>query len=127
MCYYERKDYTCGDWKWGNMKQRCPRQPRMGETCGARLPDTDNISKLDEMCRVCIEKAVKVRRLHRERENIKRWSMEGGRFQASIERARREVQDLEHVIEELESRRASVLFSKSPAWNDARRQGGRGQ
>ena len=37
MCYFERIDYACGDWKWGNMKEQCPREWRTRETCGAKL------------------------------------------------------------------------------------------
>ena len=102
------------------MKERCPRQPRIGETCGAKLVDTDNLTRVDELCRTCTEKAVKVRRLQRETDNIKRWSQEGNRFQASIERASREVRLLESTIAELESRRTSVMFSKASGWPDGR-------
>ncbi|KAI1623697.1 hypothetical protein EDD37DRAFT_632216 [Exophiala viscosa] len=48
MCYYARVDYRCGDWKWGNMKQRCPRQHRMGETCGAKLLDHESLVNVNE-------------------------------------------------------------------------------
>ena len=118
MCFYARTDFKCGDWRWGNMKQRCPRQPRIGETCGAKLPDTDNLTRVDDLCRVCQEKAVKERRLQREKDNIKRWSQEGNKFQASIERAHREVRLLEDTIADLESRRTSKTFNKAPGWRD---------
>jgi hypothetical protein len=110
MCYYARTDFSCKDWRWGNMKQRCPRQPRMGETCGAKLPDLDNITTVAEPCRVCVEKAVKERRLAREEDNIKRWKQEGNRFSASIERAEREVHQLKQTIAELERKRTSVQW-----------------
>lgn len=102
------------------MKQRCPRQPRIGETCGAKLPDTENLTRVDDVCRTCHEKAVKERRCQREKDNIKRWSLEGNRFQASIERAYREVRQLEEIIADLESRRISKTFNKSPGWQDPR-------
>jgi len=100
------------------MKQRCPRQPRIGETCGAKLVDTENLTRMDEDCRTCQEKAVKERRLQRERDNIKRWRLEGNRFQASIERANREVQVLEQAIQELQNRRTSISFSRAATWSD---------
>ncbi|OQU97719.1 hypothetical protein CLAIMM_03609 [Cladophialophora immunda] len=85
-------DFRCGDWRWGNMKQRCPRQPRIGETCGARLVDTDNLSRTNEDCKHCQEKAVKERRLQKERDNLRRWRSEGDRFAASIAKAEDERQ-----------------------------------
>jgi len=100
------------------MKQRCPRQPRIGETCGAKLPDTDNLTFVNDLCKICHEKAVKERRLQREKDNIRRWSLEGNRFLASIERANREVRQLGETIADLESRRTSKTFNKSADWQD---------
>ncbi|KAJ4517108.1 hypothetical protein HRR83_004979 [Exophiala dermatitidis] len=112
MCYFARTDYRCGDWRWGNMKVRCQRQPRIGETCGARLADTDNVTQVDEDCRLCQEIVIKQRRLQKERDNIRRWSLEGDRFRASIERAQREAKQLEQTIEDMRSRRISVVMSR---------------
>ncbi|KIY00415.1 uncharacterized protein Z520_04100 [Fonsecaea multimorphosa CBS 102226] len=116
MCYYARTDFRCGDWRWGNMKQRCPRQPRIGETCGAKLVDTDNLSRTNEDCKNCQEKAVKERRLQKEKDNLRRWRSEGDRFAASIAKAEDEVTRLEKQIAELESRRTSVVFSARSDW-----------
>lgn len=105
------------------MKQRCPRQPRIGETCGAKLVDTENLTRLDEDCRVCQEKAVKERRMAREKDNIRRWATEHGKFRASITKSTQEVLQLERALEDLEKRRTSVAFSKAPAWRDPRDDG----
>lgn len=94
------------------MKVRCQRQPRIGETCGARLADTDNVTQVDEDCRLCQEIVIKQRRLQKERDNIRRWSLEGDRFRASIERAQREAKQLEQTIEDMRSRRISVVMSR---------------
>jgi hypothetical protein len=112
MCYYARTDFRCGDWKWGNMKERCPRQPRIGETCGAKLVAHESLETVQDDCRTCSEIAVKQRRFQKERDNVQRWKREGNKFQASIERAQREMQQLRDVILELNSKRTSVLFSK---------------
>ncbi|EXJ95188.1 hypothetical protein A1O1_00307 [Capronia coronata CBS 617.96] len=120
MCYFARTDYRCGDWRWGNMKVRCPRQPRMGETCGAKLLDTENVTRVDDDCRLCQEIIIKQRRLQRERDNIRRWSLEGDRFRASIERAQREAKQLEQTIEEMRNRRISVVVSQN--WQNNRGQ-----
>ncbi|KIW45770.1 uncharacterized protein PV06_04126 [Exophiala oligosperma] len=117
MCYYARIDFACVDWKWGNMKQRCPRQHRIGETCGARLADPDNIDRDGEQCRVCKEIEVKQRRKQKELDNIARWRREGNNFTASIEKAEREALQLQETIDELQNRRASI---KSQLIGDAR-------
>jgi hypothetical protein len=90
MCYYATTDYVCGDWKWGNMKERCPRQHRMGETCGAKLVHHESVTKSDQECKICQEMQIKVRRLRKEQDNIARWRKEGTKFLASIEKAERE-------------------------------------
>lgn len=102
------------------MKVRCPRQPRIGETCGAKLVDTENVTRVNEDCRLCQEIVIKQRRLQRERDNIRRWSLEGDRFQASIERAQREANQLEQTIKEMRSRRISVVMSQN--WQSHRGQ-----
>ena len=37
MCFYEIKEFRCGHWKWGDFKQHCNREHRLGETCGMKL------------------------------------------------------------------------------------------
>lgn len=108
MCYYATTDYTCGDWKWGNMKERCPRQHRMGETCGAKLVHHESVTKSGQDCKICQEIQVKVRRLRKEQDNIARWRKEGTKFSASIEKAERESAALREQIQEMSSRRPSI-------------------
>jgi len=91
------------------MKQRCCRQHRIGEVCGAKLVDMDNVTRVDEDCKICQEIIVKQRRLQKERDNIARWSREGERFAASLEKARREEKLIMQQIEELRLRRPSVI------------------
>lgn len=95
------------------MKVRCQRQPRIGETCGAKLVDTENVTRIGDECRLCQEIKVKQRRLQRERDNIKRWSREGTRFQSLIEKAQRDARDLEETIAEMVARRPSIAASNN--------------
>ena len=109
--YYERIDYRCGDFKWGNMKLRCERQPRMGETCGAKLADTENLQRRDQDCRICEDIQTKTRRYKKELDNVARWKSDRrGGFQASIEKATKESDNLRDQIRDLNSRRPSVRF-----------------
>lgn len=110
MCYFARKDFACGDWKWGNMMERCPRQHRIGETCGAKLVHTEYIESRPELCKTCTEMEVKKRRLQKVCENISRWAVEKGRFAASLEKAEVERDILVEKIKELHSQRPSVAF-----------------
>ncbi|KAK5227342.1 hypothetical protein LTR47_006738 [Exophiala xenobiotica] len=82
----------------------------MGETCGARLIDPDNVTKVNDDCKLCQEIQVKRRRLQKENDNIARWRREGGNFRASIEKAQREVKQLEETIAEMHSRRPKVKY-----------------
>lgn len=113
MCYYAITDYACGDWKWGNMKQRCERQPRMGEVCGAKLVAQEYRETLREDCRVCKDIHTKQGRLEKEQSNIARWKKDGRKFQASIEKAERESQLLHETIRELYQRRPSYQLSRA--------------
>jgi hypothetical protein len=110
MCYYATTDYTCRDWKWGNMKERCPRQYRIGEACGAKLVHHESVTKSDHVCKICQEIQVKERRLRKNQEKIARWMKEGDKFRGSIEKAERESAFLHEQIEDLDSRRPSVLM-----------------
>ena len=114
MCYYARTDYSCGDWKWGNMKLRCPRQHRIGETCGAKLVHEESVEKLNEPCRKCTDIETKKRRLRRELENIDRWKRDGNKFTASIEKAQREAKSLERQIQDINAERVSVQMNRQP-------------
>jgi hypothetical protein len=114
MCYYATTDYTCSDWKWGNMKERCPRQYRMGESCGAKLVHHESVTKSDHACKICQEIQVKERRLRKNQEKIARWMKEGDKFRGSIEKAERESAFLHEQIEDLGSRRPSILMKLNP-------------
>ena len=112
MCHYARIDFQCGDWRWGNMKVRCPRQHRLGETCGAKLSDMESITRMGDDCRICQHISVKQRRLQRVTDNLIRWRQEGDKFSATIEKARREAADLVTTIHKLHKKRTSFALSR---------------
>lgn len=114
MCYYARADFVCGDWKWGNMMERCTRQHRTGETCGAKLTHPDHITSKQELCRTCQDIEVKCRRLRKVEENISRWKNQKEQFGASLAKAEGEQTELVEKIKELQLRRPKVLLEERP-------------
>jgi hypothetical protein len=115
MCFYSVIDYTCGDWKWGNMRERCPKQHRMGEHCDSiRLPHHETSVRMDQPCSTCKALAVKHRRLDKSRETLQ-WRKRNGPkdFQHSIAKAQQEIEDLLDDIAELEARRPTAKLAKS--------------
>ena len=88
--------------------ERCPRQHRIGETCGAKLVHHESVTKSSSMCKVCEEIHTKQRRLAKTHDNIHRWGKEPEKFSASLEKARREGNELEDKIKELHLRRSSI-------------------
>ena len=113
MCYFERIDYACGDWKWGNMKQQCAREWRTGETCGAKLSLDQCLQRSNGYCKICEDILVKKRRIKKEEENLSRWRREPHKFRASIEKSESERAALIRLVYELEQRRPRVAFSRS--------------
>ena len=92
------------------MMERCPRQHRIGETCGAKLAHPDHIEARPEPCKTCQEIEVKKRRLSRVNENIARWTSERGRFAALLEKAENERAQLLDKLNELQAQRTSVMY-----------------
>jgi hypothetical protein len=111
MCYFERTDYACGDWKWGNMKQQCPREWRTGETCGAKLSDDRYMNRSSEYCKICQDILVKRRRIKKEEDNLARWRREPGKFKASIEKSENERATLIRIVNYLDRTRPRAIFS----------------
>jgi hypothetical protein len=106
MCFYTRTDFACGDWKWGNMKEQCPREHRTGETCGARLSHTDSNISSPQICRLCTEIATKRRRLAKAQADLNRYTKER-KLPALAAAKEQEVQDIEKAITRLNAQRTS--------------------
>ena len=93
------------------MMERCPRQHRIGETCGAKLVHPDHIlDRSTELCKICQEIEVKRRRLQKLQDNINRWEPQGNTFAASLEKAKLERTQMIQKMRDLNARRVSVLF-----------------
>ena len=107
MCWYDNYKYACHDWKWGNHKERCDKQHRMGETCGLRLIHTTIV--LPEKCATCIKIERKQRRLSRCMSNLKRWRKQRTQRKASIEVAGQEAAVLIRVIGSLDYERSRAF------------------
>lgn len=112
MCYFERVDYACGDWKWGNMKQQCQREHRTGETCGAKLSSDEYLARSNSYCKICEDILVKKRRIKKEEENLSRWMREPHRFRASIEKSESERAALMRLVADLDQKRPRNVFSR---------------
>ena len=96
MCFYNQHHFSCGDYKWGSFREHCSREYRIGETCGTKLVYATY--DVDSKCRHCIKIDSKTRRYNAERDRIVRWSLEGCRYAASLERAKENVKSLEEEI-----------------------------
>lgn len=102
MCYFEQQRYRCHDWKWGNFRQHCQREYRMGETCGMKLVyDTKNVA---ENCPMCEKIERKERRLAKAKADYARWKDDPNR-QASKEKAYEDIVALIAEIERLKRER----------------------
>lgn len=106
MCFYTRTDYVCGDWKWGNMKEQCPRENRIGETCGARLSHIDSNMTSPQICRTCTEITTKRRRLVKAQADLNRYTEER-KLPGLAAAKQQEVEEFEQAIARLNAQRTS--------------------
>src|SRR5207248_9323159 len=84
MCYFERTDYACGDWKWGNMKQQSARGWRTGVHCGANLSLDQCMTRSDSYCKICQDILVKKRRIKKDEYNLAKSQQEPQKSSARI-------------------------------------------
>lgn len=92
------------------MMERCPRQHRIGETCGAKLIHQDYVTKNPGICKTCQDIEVKRRRLAKVEDSIRRWTPEKEKFAASLDKAKIERDDLIERIKVAHGKRPSVIF-----------------
>lgn len=95
MCYYDQVHWACGYWRWSTFREQCTREYRTGETCGLRL--ALGITHVNESCKVCKDMEKKQRKLAKLQSDVYRWQGEGNR-NASIEKAEREMAEIESVL-----------------------------
>ncbi|RDA89698.1 hypothetical protein CP533_5260 [Ophiocordyceps camponoti-saundersi (nom. inval.)] len=83
MCYFEQTRWRCGYWRWGNFREQCPKEYRMGETCGLKLVYETRVEP--DVCKICHDIDKKKRRYDKMCRDVQRWEREGNR-NATIER-----------------------------------------
>jgi hypothetical protein len=109
MCFYEQYRFTCGDFKWGNFRQHCNKEYRMGETCGMKL--VDNTTMQPTKCKYCEKADTKLRKRQTEAERVVRWQQEG-RNPVSIEKSMDTIKQLDteiaQIYSEISSRRMAL-------------------
>ena len=101
MCFYEQYVYACRDWKWGNFRQHCQAEYRIGETCGMKM--VYQALGLPDKCKLCLKIEAKERRRAKHIDDYNRWRREPKRYQASIEKALGDIKVLEGEINGLKS------------------------
>ena len=99
MCFYEQYVYQCRDWKWGNFRQHCQAEYRTGETCGMKMIWLSR--DLPDKCKLCLKIDAKYRRRAKHYEDLARWNKDKHRYQASMEKAVRDIKALENEIAQL--------------------------
>lgn len=92
------------------MMERCPRQPRMGETCGAKLTHPEYIVRQPYLCKTCKLIGIRTRQYQRLADRIHRWSSQADVFPASLHKAQVEKRRLSEEIGLLADQRSSAVF-----------------
>jgi hypothetical protein len=95
MCFYEQYRFTCGDFKWGNFRQHCNKEYRMGETCGMKL--VHDTTMQPTKCKYCEKADTKLRKREAEAERVRRWQ-QAGTNPASIEKSMDTIKQLDTEI-----------------------------
>lgn len=91
MCYFDQTRWTCGYWRWGHFRQQCPKEYRMGETCGLKL--VYETKPENDVCKLCHDIEKKQRRYDKMYRDVERWQREGGK-PATIERTTADMKDI---------------------------------
>lgn len=111
MCYYENYVWECQDFKWGNFRQKCHAEYRMGETCGGPKLVYDTY-RLQGKCPMCQAIDKKVRRYEKARSDYTRWVNDPQR-QASAAKALEDMnalyQDIQKMTADREARKRTNI------------------
>jgi len=102
MCFFEQQRFSCGDYKWGPLRQQCGKEYRTGETCGMKLVMYS--VNVDGTCRLCHSIETKTNRLYKEEDRIRRWRAETVLTRsASIEASENSIKELRREIARLQN------------------------
>lgn len=106
MCYYDNYKFACNDWKWGNFRQHCSREYRIGETCGTKL--VFQTIPLAEHCTMCEKLEKKQRRRAKHYADYTRWAQQDPvKYKFSIAKACEDIKSLDDEIYALQGEKAS--------------------
>lgn len=83
MCFYNQRQFSCGDWSWADFAERCNPEYRIGETCGLSLINiTVNENK---KCHFCEMVERKLRWRTNELRRLKGWELDIDTLVASMD------------------------------------------
>ncbi|OAK96970.1 hypothetical protein IQ06DRAFT_194705, partial [Phaeosphaeriaceae sp. SRC1lsM3a] len=103
MCFFDQHRFACGDWKWGQFRQHCAKEYRMGHTCGKKL--VMQTIPTGTKCKLCEKIETKMRRRTAEVDRIGRWQREESNFRTSIDKSKEIIRGLDEDIYELGTKR----------------------
>ncbi|OBS29652.1 hypothetical protein FPOA_03591 [Fusarium poae] len=83
MCYFDQVRWSCGVWRWGQFRQHCIKEHRIGETCGLKL--VYETKSEPGVCRLCSKTEKKQRRYEKMYRDVERWQQDSNRT-AIVER-----------------------------------------
>jgi hypothetical protein len=112
MCFYNQKQFSCGDWSWTSFAHQCSYEYRVGETCGIKL--VNKTETKSTKCCLCDRIETKYRRREAEEARLARWMREGAILVASMDRSRRIIKEVDRNIHFAVGTRAP---EKLPFWN----------
>lgn len=105
MCFYDQNVFSCGDYRWGKLQQRCNEHDHNREPC--ELKRVFRTFVINTKCDTCQEIDLCHQSLMIETEHIRRWHREGSEYSNNV---RERIRDLEEIIELLEDERRENYF-----------------
>lgn len=108
MCFYDQKVFGCGDYRWGNLQQRCHENDQNRESCESKQVFRTIV--INTKCETCQEIEQWYQSLMIETEFMGRWQRQGNEYSNNIQSSRERISYLEEVIEGLEIRRREDYF-----------------
>ncbi|KAK0726804.1 hypothetical protein B0T26DRAFT_637287 [Lasiosphaeria miniovina] len=106
MCFFDQTRWACGFWRWGNLRQQCTKEYRIGETC--RLKLVFETSHRPDHCKTCEQIVRKQCRIAKMKKDIARWTREGS-LMATIEKTERDIVKLQRSISTLSEQHGKRL------------------
>ena len=114
MCFYVKKVYACGDWRWDRYSHQCQRPNILLQTCELKVVDPEENEVIDDkVCPTCEMHEVRCRRVVLDKERLNNWAAYQGR---KVDTTRQALQDniksLEAIIEKTENDMAELRYMR---------------